>query len=391
MIYILSRYFLKNNRDNSDPEVRRVYGAMCGITGIVLNILLFIGKYIAGAVSGSIAVTADAFNNLSDAGSSVITLLGFKLAGKKPHQDHPYGHGRAEYIAGLAVSIVIIIMGLDLGKTSVGRIFRPEHSEFVPVTLYILCASLPVKLYMFFCFRSVGRKFRSETVLAAATDSLADAFTTAAVLASALIGHYFGIGIDAWTGALVSLLILYGGFCAARDTISPLLGRAPDPEFVDRIRSIVTEYPEIVGMHDLMVHDYGAGRVMISLHAEVPSNGSITVLHDVVDTIEKRLKTELNCSAVIHMDPISTDDEQINATRALVLQRIRERMDERITIHDFRMVTGPTHTNVIFDAMIPYDFPMDDEAAKAEIIRLVREIGYDYYGVVTIDHPIVSR
>ena len=388
MISILSRIFIKNHADTSDPGVRRAYGVLCGAVGIFLNVLLFAAKYLAGTLTGSIAIVADAFNNLSDAGSSIITLLGFKLAAKKPDRDHPYGHGRFECIAGLVVSFVILMMGFDLAKSSVTKIFHPEAVDFSILSICILIGSILVKLYMSLYNRAVGKRINSAAVLATATDSISDVCATTMVLAATLVARFTGLNIDGWAGAIVSLVILWAGYNAAKDTIDPLLGQAPDPEFVQRIADIVNRYPEVVGMHDLMVHDYGAGRVMISLHAEVPSSGDIMALHDVIDTIERDLQEELNCSAVIHMDPISTDDQLITSTRELLKERIHAQISPDISIHDFRMVPGPTHTNVIFDAVVPYEFSMSDAQVQEKISSLVRAIEGDYFAVVTIDHPV---
>ena len=388
MISILSRIFIKNHTETSDPGVRRAYGVLCGAVGIFLNVLLFAAKYLAGTLTGSIAIVADAFNNLSDAGSSIITLLGFKLAAKKPDRDHPYGHGRFECIAGLVVSFVILMMGFDLAKTSVTKIFHPEAVDFSILSICILIGSILVKLYMSLYNRAVGKRINSAAVLATATDSISDVCATTMVLAATLIARFTGVNIDGWAGAIVSLVILWAGYNAAKDTIDPLLGQAPDPEFVQRIADIVNRYPEVVGIHDLAVHDYGAGRVMISLHAEVPSSGDIMALHDVIDTIERDLQEELNCSAVIHMDPISTDDQLITSTRELLKERIHEALSPDISIHDFRMVPGPTHTNVIFDAVVPYEFAMSDAQVQEKISSLVRAIEGDYFAVVTIDHPV---
>ena len=388
MISILSRIFIKNHTETSNPGVRRAYGVLCGAVGIFLNVILFAAKYLAGTLTGSIAIVADAFNNLSDAGSSIITLLGFKLAAKKPDRDHPYGHGRFECIAGLVVSFVILMMGFDLAKTSVTKILHPEDVDFSILSICILIGSILVKLYMALYNRSVGKRISSAAVMATATDSLSDVCATTMVLAATLVARFTGVNIDGWAGAIVSLVILWAGYNAAKDTIDPLLGQAPDPEFVQRIADIVNRYPEVVGIHDLAVHDYGAGRVMISLHAEVPASGDIMALHDVIDTIERDLQEELNCNAVIHMDPISTDDQLITSTRELLKERIHAQLSPDISIHDFRMVPGPTHTNVIFDAVVPYEFPQSDAQVQQEISKLVRAIEGDYFAVVTIDHPV---
>lgn len=388
MIRILSRLFIKNHKNTDDPAVRHAYGVLTGAVGIALNLALFAAKYLAGVLSGSIAITADAFNNLSDAGSSIITLLGFKLAAQKPDSDHPYGHGQYEYIAGLVVSLAILLVGFDLAKSSISGIFNPKPLHFNPVSAVILAISILVKLYMAAYNRAVGKKIHSVALAATAADSLSDVFATTAVLASTLIARFTGANIDAWAGAAVSLMILWAGFNAARDTISPLLGKAPDPEFVQRIYDIVGQYPDVVGVHDLMVHDYGAGRVMISLHAEVPASGDIMVLHDIVDTIERRLQKDLNCSAIIHMDPLCTEDEQIVRTRSLLEARIHETLGGEITLHDFRMVRGNTHSKVVFDALVPYNFYLSDRELKKRISELVQEIEGDCYAVITIDHPV---
>ena len=286
------------------------------------------------------------------------------------------------------VSFVILMMGFDLAKSSVTKIFHPEAVDFSILSICILIGSILVKLYMSLYNRAVGKRINSAAVLATATDSISDVCATTMVLAATLIARFTGVNIDGWAGAIVSLVILWAGYNAAKDTIDPLLGQAPDPEFVQRIADIVNRYPEVVGIHDLAVHDYGAGRVMISLHAEVPSSGDIMALHDVIDTIERDLQDELNCSAVIHMDPICTDDALITSTRELLKNRIHEAISPDVSIHDFRMVPGPTHTNVIFDAVVPYEFPQSDEQVREEISKLVRALEGDYFAVVTIDHPV---
>lgn len=391
MIRLLARLFIKRPDDDQDPQVRSAYGVLCGAAGVALNVVLFAAKYFAGALTGSIAITADAFNNLSDAGSSVITLLGFKIAGRKADSEHPFGHGLAENVAGLIVAIVIIFMGFDLAKTSVQKIFAPEPVEFSAASTCILVASILVKLYMWFYNRRIGGKIDSAAMRAAAVDSLSDACATLAVLVSTLISLAFGINIDAYAGVLVALLILWGGYNAAKDTITPLLGRAPDPELVRRIRAIVREYKEVIGVHDLIVHEYGAGNLMVSLHAEVPCDGDLNQLHDVIDTIEQRLKRELHCHAVIHMDPLATNDSLVGETRTKVQDAICAALDAPVTIHDFRMVTGPTHTNVIFDAVIPNELSISEEQARKEIVQAVSALPGNYNAVVTIDKPYLGE
>ena len=265
MIRFLARHFIKDSENISSPAVRRAYGILCGCVGIGLNLLLFAGKLLAGILSRSIAVTADAVNNLSDAGSSVVTLLGFKLAAQAPDQDHPFGHGRLEYISGLVVSMVILLMGAELGKTSLEKILHPEPVDFSPLAAGILCASILVKLYMVLYNRRIGRRIQSAAMAATAADSLSDCLATATVLLGALAGHFWNLQIDGWCGAAVALFILWSGFGAARETVNPLLGQPPSPEFVARIRDLVRAQPGIIGIHDLIVHDYGPGRRILSL------------------------------------------------------------------------------------------------------------------------------
>ena len=389
MVNFLIRRLIPHSEQTDDPAVREAYGTLAGGVGICLNILLFIGKFLAGSLVGSIAITADAFNNLSDAGSSLITLFGFRLAGKRPHSDHPFGHGRIEYVAGLIVSLLIILMGLTLARESLDKILHPQDVAFSLLSAGILAASILVKLYMFRYNRTLSRRLNSATLKATATDSLSDAFATLAVLISMIIAHLTGLRIDGYTGGLVALMILWGGFGAARDTISPLLGTAPDPEYVQRIQSIVRSCPAITGMHDLVIHDYGAGRRMISLHAEVPADGNILATHDAIDLIERRLHDELNCHAVIHMDPIETDNAAVNAARQQVLEALHAQMDLSVSIHDFRMVTGPTHTNLIFDLLLPMDSPLTEAEAKKQAESIVSALDAHYNAIITIDKGYV--
>ena len=390
MIKLLVKLFIKDSENVKDPDVREKYGTLAGVMGIVLNAVLFAAKYFAGIIAGSVAITADAFNNLSDAGSSLITLFGFKLAGQKPHADHPFGHGRFEYIAGLVVSMLIILMGFTLAKDSVGKIIHPEEVAFSGLSVAILVASIAVKVYMSLYNRYLAKKIDSVAMQATATDSLSDAVSTAVVLVSMFVSHFTGYSIDGYAGALVALMILWAGISAAKDTISPLLGTAPDKEFVDRIYEMVRACPLITGVHDLVIHDYGAGRRMISLHAEVSATGDIMATHDAIDLIERQLCDELKCHAVIHMDPIVTDDWMINSTRDCILEALQEKLFDTVTIHDFRMVAGPTHTNVIFDAVLPFEAKMDETEAKRRIDAIVKELDPTYNTVVTIDTSFIG-
>ncbi|MCI9143790.1 MAG: cation transporter [Lachnospiraceae bacterium] len=388
MITFLSRLFIKNRDNTKDPAVRQAYGILCGAAGIFLNLCLFTGKFIAGTISKSIAITADAFNNLSDAGSSVITLIGFKMAGQKPDPHHPFGHGRIEYISGLLVSVIILLMGIELLQSSIEKIVHPEELIFSPVVIIILLASILVKCYMFLYNRQLGKKLESAAMSATATDSLSDTLATSAVLISTLIAHFTGFAVDGWCGVLVGLFICYAGYGAAKDTISPLLGQAPDKEFVRQINDIVMAHENILGIHDLIVHNYGPGRVLISLHAEVPADGNFLALHDMIDTIEHELRNTLNCHAVIHMDPICVGDEETTRLKALVSGYLHE-ISDRLTMHDFRIVTGPTHTNLIFDVAAPYDFSMTDSELENLIKERILRDNPTYFAVIEIDKQMV--
>lgn len=389
MISLLARIFIKNRDDVHDPDVRSAYGTLCSIVGICFNVLLFAGKFFAGTVTGSVAITADAFNNLSDAGSSIITLIGFRFAGQEPDTEHPFGHGRIEYLAGLLVSLLIIIMGFELAKSSVAKIIHPESVDTSAVAFVILIVSIAVKAYMFFYNSSTAKRIDSAAMNATAMDSFSDSMATSVVLITMIIAKFTGLNLDAFGGIAVSLFILYTGFSAAKETISPLLGQPPTREFVQQVLDIVLSHKEIVGTHDLVVHDYGPGRVMISLHAEVPGNGNIFELHDVIDCAETELHDKLGCEAVIHMDPIAVDDEAVSAMKARVIKLVHE-IDEKITIHDFRMVQGPTHTNLVFDMVVPPKFHLSGSEVKEQMEEKVRDLqDGNYYAVIKVDQMYV--
>ena len=388
MITFLSRFFIREKQDKA--KIRQEYGMLCGVTGILLNICLFMGKFLAGTISNSIAITADAINNLSDAGSSCVTLIGFKLAGAKPDPEHPFGHGRIEYVSGLVVAAAILLMAYELIRDSVGKIIHPEETEFSVLIVVILAVSILVKIYMFYYNNSIGRKIDSAAMRATATDSLSDTCATAVVLAATLIGHFTGLHIDGYCGALVGIFIFYAGINAAKETLNPLLGQPPEEEFVRQIDQIVMAHEEICGIHDLIVHDYGPGRQMISLHAEVPAEGNILEVHDIIDNIENELRAKLGCDATIHMDPIVTSDEHVSAMKAAVVSIIKG-IDEVIDIHDFRVVTGPTHTNLIFDMLVPYKFYISDEELMVMIEKEVkRKLGSNYNVVIKVDKDYVQ-
>ena len=384
MFQLLSKLFIKNHEDYTDTKVRQSYGILAGAVGILLNFLLFAAKALAGLLSHSIAITADAFNNLSDAGSSVITLIGFRLSGQEADSDHPYGHGRIEYLSGLVVAAIILLMGVELIKSSFSKILHPELPDFSPVIVFILTLSILVKLYMYMYNHRISVRIDSAAMKATAADSLNDCIATAAVLASSLIGHFTGVSIDGWCGLIVGIFILRAGIEAAKDTIDPLLGKAPDPAFVAHIRSIVLSHPEVLDVHDLLVHDYGPGRMMISLHAEVPAEGDFLKLHDIIDNIERELQTTLSCSAVIHMDPVLTKDSETSRLHEIV-SSLAKQLDPSVSVHDLRLVKGPTHTNVIFDVAVPFQFRMDDPEIRAYFSEKIRLLDGSYFCVVNID------
>ena len=382
--FILSR-FTRGEENVADAKTRFIYGTVCGIYGIFLNILLFGAKLCAGLLSGSLAVTADAFNNLSDAGASAITLIGFRLAGKKPDPDHPFGHGRIEYISGLIVSFIIILMGFELFKMSIEKLVSPTAPEFSAVTVIILSLSVLVKLYMSLYNRVYGKKIQSSAMQATATDSLSDAASTLVVLISGIICHFTGfIYLDGICGMAVSLFILFAGYRSAKETIAPLLGQPPSAELIEKLEKTVLANEKILGLHDTVVHDYGPGRLMISLHAEVSCHENVLVLHDIIDNIEVQLAEELNCEAVIHMDPIDTENARLNEIRA-VLTEIMHNVSEKARFHDLRMVPGDTHTNLLFDVVLPVDSDKSEKEIKRLISEQVSEFDPKYRCVIKID------
>ncbi len=390
MLTLLINLFIKDKDNISDVKVRENYGVLCSGYGIFLNILLFAGKYLAGVLSASISMMADAFNNLSDAGSSIISLIGFKLASKKPDPGHPFGHGRIEYLAGLGVSALIVIMGYQLCINSFSKIRHPEETVFSLVSMIILIASILVKFYMAFYSKRIGKKIGSQTLQATATDSMSDTVSTFVVLAGTLITRFTGLKLDGYLGMFVGILILIAGIRSAIEVISPLLGEAPSEEFIKSVEEIVMSYDEIVGIHDLIVHDYGPGRVMITLHAEVPADGNVLDLHDVIDRAEYALGARLNCHATIHMDPVSVGDEYVDSLKAKV-KEILSNMDGIVNFHDFRVVKGNTHTNMMFDVVASYSLKKSDDEIKTEIFNKIQEYDPKLFSVITVDRDYTGK
>lgn len=389
MTKLLISLFVKDSDNITDTKVRSAYGSLGGAVGIFCNLLLFAGKFFAGIITGAISITADAFNNLSDAASSIITLIGFYIAGKPADEDHPFGHGRMEYISGLIVSLAIILMGFELLKSSVSKILHPEAIQFQVISVVILAVSILVKFWMAAFNTKIGKKIQSEAMRATATDSLNDCVSTAAVLAGMLIFYFMGHNLDGIIGVLVACFVLWGGYGSIKDTLNPLLGEVPDEELVKNIEDMVMRHDMVIGVHDMIVHDYGPGRRIVSLHAEVPANVDIMDAHDMIDHIEMRLMQEYQCEATIHMDPVVTDDEQTTETKEKIKELI-EQYNDKLSIHDFRMVTGKTHTNVIFDLVIPYG----KEYQVGKIVKDIRkkihnEMPNNYFAVIKVDRTAV--
>ena len=385
---LIFKTFIKNSDDTSDPEVRRRYGVLGGAAGIILNLILFCAKLFSGIVTSSIAVIADAFNNLSDAGSSIITLIGFKLSLKPADHDHPFGHGRIEYISALFVSVAILLMGLELAKSSVAKIITPEEMIFDSVSAVVLTFAILIKLWMYFFDKKIAVKISSESMHATAKDSLSDCITTAAVLISLIVQKLLKVNIDAYAGLLVSVFILITGFTTIRDSMSPLLGVAPDKELVNDIERTIMSHPEIVGIHDMVIHNYGPTRFMMSVHAEVPANSDFLKIHDTIDIIERQLSAQYGCIAVIHMDPIETDNKLVSSMHEKVNEIIKS-IDPSLSMHDFRMVSGHTHTNLIFDVVVPFDFRMTDDELINKIQHEIFLLDKNYYAVITVDKNYV--
>ena len=384
----LVKHFIQNPDDKDDPAVRQRYGLLSGGVGILLNLLLSAGKFLAGLLTGSIAVTADAFNNLSDAGSSVVTLAGFRLAAKQADDDHPFGHGRIEYLTGLLVAAAILLVGVELARTSLEKILQPEAVDFSWLSVGILCASILVKLWMSAFNRRLSRRIGSAAMAATAADSLSDVVATSAVLLGTLAGHFFSLRIDGWVGILVAAFILRAGWEAAKDTLDPLLGQGPDPDLVESIQKAVLAHPQVTGVHDLIIHDYGPGRSMMSLHAEVPVDADLMEVHDVIDGIEREIKSKFGIETSIHMDPIFTNDAHVNRLRDLVAGLVRE-VDPSMTIHDFRITAGPRHTNLIFDVVVPAGCPLTEDQVRQRISHAVKEADPTYYAVIQVDRSFV--
>ena len=377
MITLLAQLFIKDHNNTDLPEVRRAYGVLSGTVGIFLNILLFAGKLFAGIFAHSVSITADAFNNLSDAASSVMTLIGFRLAGKKADRNHPFGHARFEYIAGLFVSVSILLMGADLAKTSLLRILHPEDVVFSGISIAVLAASIAVKLYMFLYNRDLASRIDSVALRSTSMDSLSDCAATSAVLLCLILAHLTGLHLDGWCGLAVSGFILYTGARSILETSGLLLGQAPDHELTSEIEERVLQTEGILDMHDLLVHDYGPGHKVVSLHAEVPSDFTLVHAHEIIDRLEKELDSEFGVMSVIHIDPVDIHDREANMLRKRILTKIRD-MDPAAGLHDFRILRGDDTPVVSFDALFPFSYKESDEMIVRELTAVLgRELpGY---------------
>ena len=387
MTKILIKLFIKD-KDVKNLEVRNKYAMLSSITGIVLNILLSIFKLIVGLISNSISIVSDAVNNITDAGSSVVTMIGFKMSQKKVDKNHPWGHGRMEYISAFIVDILIILVGFELLRTSIEKIFNPELPLIGNVTIIILVASILAKLWLFFFYKKIAKTIDSAAIKGNAYDSISDVISTTAVLISAIVARVFEISIDGYISFLVSIFILYTGAKAVKEIIDILLGSSPDPEFVKEIEEFVKNYDLVVGIHDMMIHDYGPGRKIISFHAEVPADINIGKAHDVIDRIEQDIFEKYNCITTIHMDPIVVDDEEINSMKKTT-EEIVKSINQEFSIHDFRLTDGGERINLIFDLVLPREGEFDKEQIRKEVQEKIHKINNKYYAVITVEHSYV--
>ena len=386
MSELLLRLFVpKGSAD--DPAVRSRCGLLSGITGIVLNILLVAGKLTVGIIAGSVAIIADAVNNFSDAASSVITLIGFKLAGQKPDKEHPFGHGRIEYVAGLIVSVLIIFMGFELAWSSVEKIITPERTVFSYAAMGVLIAAILIKIWLFYFNRKIAKRINSPSIAATATDSLSDVVATGVVLAALIAGQYTDFPIDGVAGVIVAIFIFKSGWGAVKATQAPLLGRPMSRELADAIDKLALEHDDILGIHDLVYHDYGPGRAIVTFHAEVPADGDLTQTHETIDHVEREIREKYGIEAVIHMDPIVVDGDT-EEMRTLIEGIVKE-MAPEATIHDLRIAEWDKIRNVYFDVILPYGIADTDEAAAEKIRQAVKQRS-GFNAVIHIDHPFIE-
>lgn len=388
MTNFLIKLFIKDNENIQNQEVRGKYAMLSSITGIVVNILLSVFKLIIGIIANSMSIISDALNNVTDAGSSVVTMIGFKMSQKKVDADHPWGHGRMEYITGFFVDILIILVGFELLQSSIEKILNPELPNISNITLILLAVAILAKLWLFLFYRKIANKINSAAIKGTAYDSISDSISTLAVFISAIVARFAGVSIDGYVSLLVSLFILITGFKAIKEIIDLLLGQKPDPEFVKEIEEFANQYETIEGIHDIMVHDYGPGRKIISFHAEVPADSDICKAHDIIDQMEQDIFDKFHCITTIHMDPIVVDDEEINEMKKYT-ESIVKGINEKFSIHDFRMTDGGERVNLIFDLVIPTDEKVDVEKVITEIRQEIHKKNEKYYAVIKAEHSYV--
>lgn len=385
MTNLLIKKFIPDSDQTNNPKVREKYGSLSGGVGIFCNILLCVTKIVIGSLTASISITADGMNNLSDASSSIVTLLGAKMASKPADKEHPFGHGRMEYITALVVSFMILLMGFELGKSSFEKILNPQEIQFSVISLVVVCLTIPVKLWMAYFNNKLYKKSGVLSTKAVSKDSLNDCIATSATIIALLVSAFTKYNIDGYIGIAVAVIIIIAGINIIKEIIAPLLGQPPEKEVVDEITNIVLSQDIIVGVHDLIVHNYGPGRSIASIHAEIPADSDIMYAHDVIDNVEKEIYEKMNIVCVIHMDPLLLDDEKLNEAKSKTIEIITQ-IDEKLTLHDFRMVDGPTHTNLIFDVVVPYDLKISNDELKKTISEKLKQINPKFNAVIDIDH-----
>ena len=388
MTDFLIRLFVGKNKDVHNVKVRGRYASVAGFTGIFANVLLFIGKLVLGIIAGSVAIIADAFNNISDAGSSVVTLIGFRLAAKPVDKEHPLGHGRIEYVSGFIVDMLIILVGFELLTSSFDKILHPSMPDVGNVTLILLSVAILVKLWLFFFYNKIAKTINSSSIKASAIDSLSDCVATALVLVSSIVARLSGFTVDGFAGILVAAFILFSGFKAAKETIDLLLGSPPDPEFVKSIYAFAENYPQVIGIHDVMVHDYGPGRQIVSFHAEVSASSDINIAHEEIDNMERDMNEKFGCIVTVHLDPIVTNDPLVNEVRKAAENAAKE-VNPAFPVHDFRMTVGETSFNLIFDLVLPSDCKMTSQEAETAVTDKLKEIYPNCFCVIRVEHPFV--
>lgn len=384
MTNLLLRLFVKDYKNTNSPVVREKYGTLGSVVGIVVNIILSVFKYLVGVISNSVAITADAINNLSDAASCIVTLIGFKFAGRKPDKEHPFGHGRIEYIAALIVGFIVELMGYELIKSSIDKIRNPEEVTVSLPVVTVLCVSILGKVWLSFFNRTLGKRIDSPAMSAVAADSISDSVATGITLASLVLSKFFGVSLDGYAGIIVSLFILYAGFGVLKETVSVIIGVPPSKELVNELVSFILSHEEIAGIHDLIIHSYGATNTFATVHAEISADEDMIKAHDTIDLIEKQVKENFGIELVIHLDPIVTEDEKINSLKELVMKNVLE-ISSEMSIHDFRVVDGPTHTNLIFDVVVPYSFKLSDKELIYILEKKMKAVNERFCLVVTVD------